>query len=309
MVFYAGGDAFRTGTHKAMIFTWLRRENRLDEKTRVYGITRSWSKIGAAFSLLPATACVFWLRDYAYVFWFSMIPYVSGHHQFLVLSRLAGRAAPEGFACAACSAIFAKRLPGVGRSRLRRLILESMTYEGMFKSGKDYLQPVVKQAALALPGSGGPGNGIPHGPADRRGLLRGRTWCRLSAAGGLTWCADTASEDAGVRVVWRLVLSGLSGAGAPALFRPGKWWPSALSCCCTFCRICFGPCISAVSTTFRTKHAGPPFCPWKASRRPWRPWPWPRLLGAAVDLVGAAGNRSLLAGGGGRGAYLRASCC
>ena len=41
MFLYALGDAFRTGTHKAMIFTWLRTENRLDEKTRIYGFTRS----------------------------------------------------------------------------------------------------------------------------------------------------------------------------------------------------------------------------------------------------------------------------
>ena len=151
MVLYAGGDAFRTGTHKAMIFTWLRVENRLDEKTRVYGITRSWSKLGSAFSLLPATACVFWLRDYTYVFWFAMIPYVLGILNFLFYPAwLDGvRHKPSW------GGVF-HHLRGTLRlvlaeSRLRRLILESMTYEGMFKSGKDYLQPVVQQVALGLP--------------------------------------------------------------------------------------------------------------------------------------------------------------
>ena len=54
MFFLAIGDAFRTGTHKAMIFTWLRLEGRSDERTRIYGYTRSWSKIGSAVSALIA---------------------------------------------------------------------------------------------------------------------------------------------------------------------------------------------------------------------------------------------------------------
>ena len=52
MFFFAIGEAFRTGTHKAMIFEWLRLENRTTEKTKVYGYTRSWSKIGSAVSVV-----------------------------------------------------------------------------------------------------------------------------------------------------------------------------------------------------------------------------------------------------------------
>ena len=44
MSLFAVGEAFRTGTHKAMIFTWLRLQDRTDERTKVYGYTRSWSK-------------------------------------------------------------------------------------------------------------------------------------------------------------------------------------------------------------------------------------------------------------------------
>jgi MFS family permease len=48
MFFFAIGEAFRTGTHKAMIFEWLRTQNRANEKMKVYGYTRSWAKIGSA---------------------------------------------------------------------------------------------------------------------------------------------------------------------------------------------------------------------------------------------------------------------
>jgi len=127
MVLYAGGDAFRTGTHKAMIFTWLRRENRLDEKTKVYGITRSWSKLGAAFSLIPATACVFWLKDYSFVFYFAMVPYLLGIINFLFYPAwLDGPRQKAGI-----KEVF-RHLGGtlkliLKETRLRRLILESMT--------------------------------------------------------------------------------------------------------------------------------------------------------------------------------------
>ena len=52
MVLYGVGDSFRTGTHKAMIFEWLRLQGREDERTSFYGTTRSWSKYGSALSAI-----------------------------------------------------------------------------------------------------------------------------------------------------------------------------------------------------------------------------------------------------------------
>ena len=56
MAMWGFGDAFRSGTHKAMILEWLRLQNRQDEKVQVYGYTRSWSKIGSAVSAPVAGA-------------------------------------------------------------------------------------------------------------------------------------------------------------------------------------------------------------------------------------------------------------
>jgi MFS family permease len=203
MVLYAGGDAFRTGTHKAMIFTWLRHENRLDEKTKVYGITRSWSKIGAAVSLVPATACVFWLRDYSFVFYLAMIPYLLGIINFLFYPAwLDGPRQKTG------PGEVLRHLRGTLRlilaeNRLRRLILESMTYEGMFKAGKDYLQPIVKQAALALPIL------VALEAESRTALLIGAVYFvvnLVSAFGSRRshrFVLKYGGEDAGLRVVWK----------------------------------------------------------------------------------------------------------
>ena len=76
MFFFAIGEAFRTGTHKALIFTWLRIQGRVDEKTRVYGYTRSWSKIGSAVSVVIACILVFVTSNFIYVFFFAIIPYL-----------------------------------------------------------------------------------------------------------------------------------------------------------------------------------------------------------------------------------------
>ena len=52
MAVYGVGEAFRSGTHKTMILTWLRLQGREDERTEVYGTTRSWSKIGSALGVV-----------------------------------------------------------------------------------------------------------------------------------------------------------------------------------------------------------------------------------------------------------------
>ena len=152
MFFFAVGDAFRTGTHKAMIFEWLRLENRLDERTRVYGFTRSWSKFGSAISALVAAALVMISGSFSIIFWLSVVPYVLNLVNFLGYPN-----SLEGVHEAEPSLSEAVRLTGralkesVTKSRLRRLLIESMMMEGGFKVTAGYLQPVLKTLALGLP--------------------------------------------------------------------------------------------------------------------------------------------------------------
>lgn len=151
MFFFAVGDAFRTGTHKAMIFTWLRIQGRTDERTKTYGYTRSWSKFGSALSVILAAVFVFFSNSYVYIFYFSIIPYVLGIVNFLGYPKeLDGRSKKE--VSLRKVAAHLKEALGVSlrRGSLRRLIFESMGFEGVFKAAKDYLQPILKSAALPL---------------------------------------------------------------------------------------------------------------------------------------------------------------
>lgn len=151
MAFFAVGEAFRTGTHKAMIFAWLEQQGRSHERTRIYGYTRSWSKFGSALCIIIAAVLVHQTDSYLYVFYLSVIPYALGIINFLGypadLSRTEQKAsAPvsfirhlrEGFGQA------------LGRPQLRRLLIESMGFQGVYEATKDYLQPVIRAAAIVL---------------------------------------------------------------------------------------------------------------------------------------------------------------
>ena len=152
MFFFALGTAFRTGTHKAMIFDWLDRQGRLGEKTETYGRTRAWSKMGSALSVLIAAAIVFFTEEYSSVFLLCVVPYslniinlwtypayLDGAHDRIRHPRQIFRTMR--------SSLWQSLRPG----RLRRLIIESMGFEGLYQSSKDYIQPLLKSACLSLP--------------------------------------------------------------------------------------------------------------------------------------------------------------
>ena len=161
MALFALGDAFRTGTHKAMIFGHLLHEGRSDEKTRYYGTTRSFSKLGSAVAVVIASAIVFaaaGLQDdagpavYRYLFLASIAPYVAGLINFAGYPDHLDRADRRAFSVRqVLGHLFRVTGKALKASRMRRLMIESMGFEGTYKVAKDYLQPIIMVAALSLP--------------------------------------------------------------------------------------------------------------------------------------------------------------
>jgi len=171
MVLFAFGEAFRSGTHKAMILDYLKRNKLEDQKVHYYGHTRSWSQRGSALSALIAAALVFSFQAYRTVFLFTAIPYVFGF--FLIrsypryLDFSVDRNNPEERSPSETEAGLYRRIKmktvfavnrtleefrGLLQSRkLRYLFLNSSIYDGVFKTSKDYIQPVMKSLALSLP--------------------------------------------------------------------------------------------------------------------------------------------------------------
>ena len=150
MLLFAVGEAFRTGTHKAMIFAWLQQQGRAAERTRVYGYTRSWSKYGSALSVILAAGFVFWTNSYTHVFYLTVIPYGLG-----IINFLGYPAELDGSRTSTPSrgALLAHLRDGFhqafGVTEMRRLIVESMGFQGVYEATKDYLQPVLQAAASA----------------------------------------------------------------------------------------------------------------------------------------------------------------
>ena len=183
MMLFAVGDAFRTGTHKAMIFSWLRRTGRESERTRVYGFTRSWSKFGSAVSALLASGFVLWTDDFSGIFLFATIPCLLNIVNLLSYPReleLAPGSTPPG----GLLRHLWSTLRGSFRARsLRRLMFESMGFEGTFHAVKDYLQPVLMALAVLalsdLPGTSGLSD------TQRTAVLVGPVYCGLFLLSGL----------------------------------------------------------------------------------------------------------------------------
>ena len=152
-VFFFGiGEAFREGTHKSMIFTWLRLNDRMEEKTKVYGYTRSWSKIGSAVSIPIATAIAYFTSNLNALFLAALVPYSIG---FIALctypKELDGRPEEEPSIRQVFVHMWQTLRDSVKIAGLRRLMAESMGFEGFFDVVKDYVQPMIKTMLLSLP--------------------------------------------------------------------------------------------------------------------------------------------------------------
>lgn len=191
MVLYGAGEAFRSGTHKAMILTWLRVQGRAHEKTEVYGYTRSWSKAGSALGVLLGSAWVITTGDLDALFWMAMIPTALDLANLATypayLEGVPARSSEQEGEVQRGSGTFAAAIEHLRATAhtidespvLKRLLLESSGFMGTFKTTKDYLQPVLLTAATAWAiGDLIPGNKV-TGRIEEAALLVGPVYFGL----------------------------------------------------------------------------------------------------------------------------------
>lgn len=178
MIAFAFGDAFRTGTHKAMIFDYLHSKGWDSQRTYYYGHTRAWSQWGSALSALVAAVLVFWQGSYKSVFLFTTIPYTL--NLFLILSYPKSLDGPHHADERKISEVFMTVLRSLVSSikdpRLMRTIANQSLYSGYYKACKDYLQPILKTLALSLPLL------LSFGDEKRTALMVGLVYAVLYAA-------------------------------------------------------------------------------------------------------------------------------
>ncbi len=154
MIAFGVGEAFRTGTHKALILEHLRLTGRTHLKVPYYGRTRSASQLGAALNSLLAAALVFQTGNYRYVFLASIVPYVLDLINLATyprrldgeLATLDWREIPQQLKTTTLGFFRIFRRPQAVRA-----IMNSSGFDAFFKATKDYLQPVLEALALGLP--------------------------------------------------------------------------------------------------------------------------------------------------------------
>ncbi len=152
MIFFAIGDAFRTGTHKAMIFEYLKIKSWNDQKIDYYGHTRSWSQRGSALSALIAAIIVFYNDNFSSVFLYSLIPYVIDLLLMISYPKyLDGKRNTDKKIMDQIKTIVKEFIISLKNIKILIAITNLSSYSGYYKAIKDYLQPVLKSLALTIP--------------------------------------------------------------------------------------------------------------------------------------------------------------
>ncbi|MEE8357201.1 MAG: MFS transporter [Anaerolineales bacterium] len=153
MVLFAFGEAFRTGTHKALILEYLKIQGISNLKVAYYGLTRSASQFGSAINALIAAGLVFYTGSYRVMFLASTIPYLMDLiNVYTYPKNLDGsiKRVQKGEIWSQVKATFQEFTKIFSTGSVIRPLLNSSSFSGVFKSTKDYLQPVLAVLALSL---------------------------------------------------------------------------------------------------------------------------------------------------------------
>jgi MFS family permease len=144
-VFFGFGEAFRSGTHKAMEMQWMDKHDILKYKAFIYGTTRSYSLYGSAISSVLAIIFILNIPANRWIFLFTIIPYVIDF--FLIVSYpsyMNEHSIKKGSYWHDFLASFKGLKIVFTDSNLRKGLLSSSIYSGIYKSLKDYIQPIMK---------------------------------------------------------------------------------------------------------------------------------------------------------------------
>ena len=147
MIAFAFGEAFRTGTHKAMILEYLRINEMTDMKVHYYGATRAASQLGSAINALIAAFLVFYSGSYKIVFLASVLPYAANLINLMFYPKELDGELRSGEKRETIKAFL-----GIFRNGdALKGVLNSSLYDAFFKVVKEYLQPILEALALGLP--------------------------------------------------------------------------------------------------------------------------------------------------------------
>ena len=147
------GDALRSGTHKGMIFDYLKLNHWESHKINYYGHTRSWSQKGSAISALFAGFLVLYSGSYRVIFLFSIVPYLLNFVNVFTYPNTLNFSLNEKGAHEQKSftIVFKRFFKVIKNPKVFQIINSSALHSAFLKAIKDYIQPVIVQIAIVLP--------------------------------------------------------------------------------------------------------------------------------------------------------------
>ena len=144
MTLYGFGEAFRSGTHKAMIMQYLEHYDLKESKTQIYGLTRSYSNIGSAVSSIGGIILVLYSPELSYLFLVAILPYILDLVLILSYPNFLNEKVDQSFKW---KAFIKENWNSVKYTfttkELNLTILDSSMYQAIFKTLRDYIQPII----------------------------------------------------------------------------------------------------------------------------------------------------------------------
>ena len=151
MVFFGFGEAFRSGTHKAMIMAYLDKNDIKDSKSKVYGKTRSFSLVGSTISSLISIIFIMTLPNLSWLFIIAIIPYILDMILILTYPSFLNERIDSRFNLKEFLKENVRAIKYVMSSKnIRNLLIGSASYNAGFKSIKDYIQPLIVSITLSV---------------------------------------------------------------------------------------------------------------------------------------------------------------
>ncbi|HOO43872.1 MAG TPA: hypothetical protein PKU69_02265, partial [Bacillota bacterium] len=151
MFLFGLGEAFRSGTHKAMIMQYMDHNDIKAAKVKIYGGTRSMSMLGSMTMSLISIVFVIWLPEVRYLFLLSIIPFILDLLLVMSYPKYLNKAESTGFNL---KEFIVESYRSVKYcftdKKVRRLLFESASFQGGFKSIKDYIQPIILSITMSV---------------------------------------------------------------------------------------------------------------------------------------------------------------
>lgn len=152
-IFFGLGEAFRSGTHKAMEMQWLD-ENKIPQyKSYVYGSSRSYSLYGSAISSILAILFFLSIPASRWIFLLTIIPYIIDFFLISTYPKYMNKSAHKEKNLSHMEEFYQsfKGLKILFRNRkLSKGLFSSSIYNSIFKSLKDYIQPILQLTIIFL---------------------------------------------------------------------------------------------------------------------------------------------------------------